>query len=137
MITLSQYDPADPPYRPGDRVRLRPATDWGSADPQPRPLHCVYREAGGPQVGIAWTGDLDALAGSELVLEASGRTGLPAVRAAGGLLLLHPDWLAWAGEPACRCDALGLANSGHESGCGWLAWRRAGCGRPAPLNTKK
>lgn len=126
---LSSYDPRTPPYKPGDRARVKSVRDWSGQFYPDRPVSCTYREAGGPFRSLSWSSEFDGWVGTTLMVTAlTFPENLPAVRGSSGVPLgLHPDWLeaipTTPVNPVCTCELATLMSVGCR--CGQMARERA------------
>lgn len=126
---LSSYDPRKPPFKVGDRVRVKSVREWSGRSYPARPVNCTYHEAGGLPRSLSWDSEFDGWVGVTLMVFAlSGPENLPAVRGSDGVLCaFHPDWLEAAetapAVSACTCELVALMSVGCR--CGQMARERA------------
>jgi hypothetical protein len=126
---LSNYDPRTPPYKPGDRVRVKSVRDWSGQFYPDRPVSCTYHEATGVRRSLSWSVEFDGWVGATLMVFAlTFPENLPAVRGSDGALRgLHPDWLEATAtthtRPVCTCELAALMAVGCK--CGQMARERA------------
>jgi hypothetical protein len=126
---LSSYDPRKPPFKIGDRVRVKSVREWSGRSYPDRPVSCTYHEAGGPCRSLSWNAEFDGWVGVTLMVFAlTTPENLPAVRASDGVLrAFHPDWLEAAVTATevltCTCELAALMAVGCR--CGQMARERA------------